>query len=145
MPHDGHSETSEEKKKAKNRRGYDIRFRMASHRPSKPSQEKPKQPSFSRRKSHGKGQNQKQNIIYVSLREIRLCPLFFLLFFFFLLCSPGYWGSCYCSFFFFSFFFVSFGGMSDSDSFYGNKNQSKNRLYCDLQKISSLESSAPVS
>ena len=36
----------------------------------------------------------------------------------------------------FFFFFVSFGGVPDSDSFYGNKNRSKNQLDSDLQKIS---------
>jgi len=138
-------QTSEEKKKTKNRRGYDNRFHMASHRPSKPSPKEPKQTPFLHRKSQGGRQNQKQNIIYVSLRGIRLCPLFFLLFFFSLIFQAWALGVLLLFFLLLFFFFVSFGGMSDSDSFYGNKNQSKNRLYCDLQKISSLKSSAPVS
>jgi hypothetical protein len=50
-------QTSEEKKKAKNQRGYDIRFRMASQQPSEPSQRKPKQTSFSGRKDQGRREN----------------------------------------------------------------------------------------
>ena len=83
-----------------------------------------------------KGRDKKQNkILFTYASGEFVFALFFFFCFFFPSLGVGS-PAIVLSFSFLFFSFASFGGVPDSDPFYGNKNQSKNQLDCDLQKIS---------